>query len=332
MYAGFRNHSVSRHTAMALLSTLALTANPIAAREFRAADVQPADYPTVESVQYMAKLVGEQSKGALSIRVFAGGALGSEKDNIELLRAGRLDMMRVNIGTLNSIVPESVVPVLPFLFRSTEHMRKVLDGPIGDEILASMEKHGMVGLAFYDSGARSFYASKRPIKSLADLKGMKVRVLQSDLFGAMAQALGAVPTPIPFNGVATALKTGLVDAAENNLPSYESSRHFEIARYYSVTEHTRAPEVLVFSKKVWDKLSAEDRDLLRKSAKQSVPFMRKLWDEREIKARKLVLAGGAEIVTIANKQEFVDAMKPVYARFANTPAAADLVKRIQDVK
>ncbi|MBI3714976.1 MAG: TRAP transporter substrate-binding protein [Betaproteobacteria bacterium] len=332
MHAAIRNHPVPRCVAIALLFALALAAEAIAAREFRAADVQPADYPTVESVKYMAKLVGEQSKGALSIRVFAGGELGSEKNNIEQLRAGSLDMMRVNIGTLNSVVPESVVPVLPFLFRSTEHMRKVLDGPIGDEVLVSMESHGLVGLAFYDSGARSIYTSKKPIKALADLKGMKIRVLQSDLFGAMTQALGAIPTPMPFGGVATALKTGLVDAAENNLPSYESSRHFETARYYNLTEHTRAPEVLVFSKKVWDTLSAEDQALLRKTAKQSVPFMRKLWDEREIKSRKLVQAGGAEIVTLTNRQEFIDAMKPVYARFASTPKAADLVKRIQDTK
>jgi tripartite ATP-independent transporter DctP family solute receptor len=313
---------------------LALIILPMAsyATEFRSADLQPADYPTVEAVKYMAKLANEQSKGSLAIRVFPAGELGTEKNNIEQLRIGTLDMMRVNIGTLNSLVPETVVPVLPFLFRSTEHMRKVLDGPIGDEILASMEAHGLIGLAFYDSGARSFYSAKKPIRTLADMKGMRVRVLQSDLFGAMASALGAIPTPMPFDGVANALKTGLVDAAENNLPSYESSRHFETARYYNLTEHTRAPEVLVFSKKVWDKLSPDEQAILRKTARQSVPFMRKLWDEREIKARKAVVSNGAEIVPLAGKPDFIDAMKPVYSRFANTPKATDLIKRIQETK
>ncbi len=326
----FSLSAVALRLAGAALLTLAACATQ--AREFRSADVQPADYPTVEAVKYMAKLAGEQSKGNLTIHIYAAGELGSEKNNIEMLRIGTLDMMRVNIGTLNSLVPESVVPVLPFLFRSNDHMHKVLDGPIGDEILAAMEAHGLIGLAFYDSGARSFYSTKKPIHALADMKGMRIRVLQSDLFSAMAVALGAIPTPIPFDGVGNALKTGVVDAAENNWPSYESSKHYETARYYNLTEHTRAPEVLVFSKKVWDTLSAEEQATLRKSAKQSVPFMRKLWDEREVKSRKLVLAGGAELVNLTNKQEFVDAMKPVYARFAGAPKIADLVKRIQDTK
>ncbi len=211
-------------------------------------------------------------------------------------------------------------------------MRKVLDGPIGDEILASMQSQGLVGLAFYDSGARSFYTAKKPIRSLADMKGMKIRVQQSDLFVAMIEALGANPTPMPYGEVYTALKTGIVDAAENNWPSYESSRHFEAAKYYSLTEHSLAPEVLVFSKKVWDGLSGADQAALRKAAKDSVPYMRKLWDEREVKARKVVEAAGSQTIAIANKQEFVDAMKPVYATFAATPRLAGLVKRIQDVK
>ncbi len=211
-------------------------------------------------------------------------------------------------------------------------MRKVLDGPIGDEILASMESQGLVGLAFYDSGARSFYSARKPIRSLADMKGLKIRVQQSDLFVAMIEALGANPTPMPYGEVYTALKTGIVDAAENNWPSYESSRHFEAAKFYSLTEHSLAPEVLVFSKKVWDGLSRADQAAIRKAAKDSVPYMRKLWDEREVKARKAVEGAGSQTITIANKQEFIDAMKPVYAKFAATPRLADLVKRIQDTK
>jgi tripartite ATP-independent transporter DctP family solute receptor len=266
------------------------------------------------------------------VKVYPNGALGTEKDNIEQLRLGALDMMRINVGPLNAVVPETQVTVLPFVFRSTEHMRKVLDGPVGDEILKAMESQGLVGLAFYDSGARSFYTVKKPVKTLADMKGLKVRVQQSDLFVAMIQALGANPTPMPYGEVYTALKTGVVDAAENNWPSYESSRHFEAARFYNLSEHSLAPEVLVFSKKVWDTLPPADQAILRQAAKDSVPYMRKLWDEREVKSRKAVEAAGTQVVTLANKKEFIDAMGPVYARFANTPKLQGLVKRIQDTQ
>jgi tripartite ATP-independent transporter DctP family solute receptor len=310
--------------------SIALFATVAQARDFRSAEVHPADYPTTLAVQHMGKLVSERTQGRLGVKVYPSGALGTEKDNIEQLRLGALDMMRINAGPLNAVVPETQVAVLPFVFRSTEHMRKVLDGPIGDEILKAMEPHGLVGLAFYDSGARSFYTVKKPVKSLADLKGLKIRVQQSDLFVAMIQALGANPTPMPYGEVYTALKTGIVDAAENNWPSYESSRHFEAAKFYNLSEHSLAPEVLVFSKKVWDTLPPGDQAILRQAARDSVPFMRKLWDEREVKSRKAVEAAGIQVVPIADKKEFVDAMAPVYARFANTPRLQSLVKRIQE--
>lgn len=310
----------------------ALCAAVAGARDFRSAEVHPADYPTTLAVQHMGKLVAERSKGRMGVKVYPSGALGTEKDNIEQLRIGGLDMMRINVAPLNSVVPETIATGLPFVFRSVEHMRKVLDGPVGDEILKSMETQGLVGLAFYDSGARSFYTVKKPIKALADMKGLKIRVIQSDLFVAMVEALGANPTPMPYGEVYTALKTGIVDAAENNWPSYESSRHFEAARYYNLSEHSLAPEVLVFSKKVWDTLPAADQAILRMAAKDSVPYMRKLWDEREVKSRKVVEAAGIQTVTLANKKEFVDAMAPVYAKFASTPRLKALVKRIQDTK
>jgi tripartite ATP-independent transporter DctP family solute receptor len=317
---------------LAAFALAALVATTAQARDFRSAEVHPVDYPTTQAVMHMGKLLADRSGGKLGVKVYPSGALGSEKDNIEQLRLGALDMMRINVAPLNSVVPETIATGLPFVFRSTEHMRKVLDGPVGEEILKSMESQGLIGLAFYDSGARSFYTVKKPIRTVADMKGLKIRVIQSDLFVAMVEALGANPTPMPYGEVYTALKTGIVDAAENNWPSYESSRHFETAKYYCQTEHSLAPEVLVFSKKVWDTLSKEDQAQIRKAAKDSVPFMRKLWDEREVKARKAVEAAGSQVIAIANKQEFIEAMKPVYARFANTPRLADLVKRIQDTK
>jgi tripartite ATP-independent transporter DctP family solute receptor len=321
---------MSVRSRLAILSiALAAAAFPAQARDFRSADVHPADYPTVEAVKFMGKQLSEASKGRHGVRVFANAALGNERDTIEQLKLGGLDMMRINVAPLNNVVPETIVPGLPFLFRSKEHMRAVLDGPIGDEILAGMEAQGMIGLAFYDSGARSVYTAKKPIKALADLKGAKIRVQQSDLFVAMVEALGANPTPMPYGEVYTALKTGIVDAAENNMPSYESSRHFEAAKYYNQTEHSMAPEVLVFSKRIWDGLSKDDQALIRKAAKDSVPFMRKLWDEREAKSREIAEKGGAQIVPIENRQEFVDAVKPVYAKFATTPKLQNLVQQIQ---
>ena len=164
-------------------------------------------------------------------------------------------MNRVNMAPLNNLIPETNVPGLPFVFRSVEHMRKVMDGPIGDEILAAFTPHGMVGLAYYDSGARSFYNSKRPVTKVEDLKGLKIRVQQSDMFIALVNALGANATPMPFGEVYSALQTGVIDGAENNWPSYESTRHFEVAKHYSETEHSMTPEVLVMSKRSWDRLT-----------------------------------------------------------------------------
>lgn len=299
------------------------------AKEFRSSDVHPMDYPTVQAVLHMGKLIAERTGGKHTVKVFGQSSLGSEKDTIEQTKIGALDMVRVNVAPFNNIVPETIVPSLPFLFRDKAHMRRVLDGPIGDEILASMEAQGFVGLAFYDSGSRSFYTTKKQIKSGADMKGMKIRVQQSDMWVAMMQALGANATPLPYAEVYTALKTGVVDGAENNWPSYDSSRHYEAAKFYSLTEHSMAPEVLVFSKRIWDTLSKEEQTIIRAAAKESVPFMRKLWDEREATSRAAVEKAGSQIVTDLDKKSFSDPMGPVYARFAATSKLQDLVKRIQ---
>ena len=302
---------------------------PTQARTLRSSDVHPTDYPTVEAVRYFGKQLTEQTGGRHTVRVFPNGTLGNERDTVEQLKLGALDMLRINAAVLNPISPETVVPCLPFVFRSQAHMRGMLDGPVGDEILASLEAHGMIGLAFYDSGARSMYTAKTPVRSLADIKGAKIRVQQSELFVAMVQALGANATPMPYGEVYTALKTGIVDAAENNLPSYDSSRHFEAAKFYTQTEHSMCPEVLMFSKRVWDTLTPEDQVLIRKLAKESVPVMRGLWDERETKSRQAVEAGGAQVIALADRTAFIEAMMPVYSRFANTPKLQDMVKRIQ---
>ncbi|WP_437126353.1 TRAP transporter substrate-binding protein, partial [Noviherbaspirillum album] len=307
-----------KRSAMAVaLAAVALTGH---AKDFRSADVHPNDYPTVVAVGQMGKSLAEQTKGRLGVKVFANSSMGSEKDTVEQVKIGALDMVRINSAALHAISPAMMIPSLPFLFRSTAHMRETLDGPIGDQLLASLEKEGFVGLAFYDSGSRSFYTTKKPIKTVADMKGQKIRVQQSEMWVAIMQAVGANATPMPYAEVYTGLKTGLIDGAENNWPSYESSRHYEAAKYYSLSEHSMAPEVLLFSKKIWDGLSKEDQALIRKAAKDSVPAMRKLWDEREAKARQVVQASGVQIITDVDKKGFTAAMKPVYDRFVTDPA------------
>jgi tripartite ATP-independent transporter DctP family solute receptor len=318
---------------LALLATTAIATAGVAAgaREFRSADVHNADdYPTVAAVKYMSELLSQRSKGAYTIKVFNKGALGSEKETIDQVKIGALDLTRVNISPMNAICPKTQVPTMPFLFRSVEHMRKALDGPVGEEILNSCAEQGFVGLAFYDSGARSIYGRK-PVKTVADAKGLKIRVQQSDLWVALVGAMGANATPMPIAEVYTGLKTGLIDAAENNIPSYDGFRHFEAVKYYSRTEHSMAPEMLLMSKMIFDKLPKADQDMIRAAAQESVAFQRKKWDEQEAKSLAVVKAGGAEIIDV-DKASFQAVMGPVYDKFITTPDLKRLVKSVQEMR
>ncbi|WP_245282294.1 MULTISPECIES: TRAP transporter substrate-binding protein [Hyphomicrobiales] len=309
----------------------AATTGAAAQTVLRSTDIHPTDYPTVEAVRHISKLLEERTKGRIKINVFHSAQLGNEKDTIEQTRFGVIDLNRINMAPFNNLIPATNVPSLPFIFRSVEHMRKVMDGPIGDSILKEFEKHDLVGLAFYDSGSRSFYNSKRPINTPADMKGMKIRVQQSDMFVALVSALGANATPMAFGEVYSALQTGVIDGAENNWPSYESTKHFEVSKFYSLTEHSLSPEVLVMSKRSFDKLSKEDQEIMKAAAKESVAKMRELWDAREKASEAKVKAGGA-VINAVEKQPFIDAMKPVYDRFVTDPALKDLVAKIQAVK
>jgi len=318
-------------TSLSIFAATATLATAGFAKEFRSADVHPEDYPTVMAVKYMSDIIKEKTGGKHSIKVYTGNALGGEKDTIEQTKLGALDLVRINVAPMNNICPETMVATLPFLFRSKDHMRKVLDGPVGEEILKACESQGFIGLAFYDSGARSLYTVKKPVKSLADAKGLKIRVQQSDLWVSLLQAMGANATPMPYGEVYTALKTGLVDGAENNWPSFDTSRHFEVAKFYAVTEHSMAPEMLLMSKKVWDTLSAEEQKIFRDAAKASVPYMRKLWDEKEAQSKARVLAAGAQMIEV-DKKSFQEAMKPVYDKFVTTDKLKSMVKRVNDTQ
>jgi tripartite ATP-independent transporter DctP family solute receptor len=321
----------SRPLAFLAAAVAVAFAAPAQATEFRSSDIHPDDYPTVLAVRHMGELLSKATNGKDTIKVYSKSALGAEKDTIEQTKLGAIAMTRVNVAPMNNICPATMVPTMPFLFRSVDHMRKALDGPIGDEILKDCEAQGFIGLAFYDSGSRSIYTVKKPIKTLADVKGLKIRVQQSDLWVSLLEAMGANATPMPFGEVYTALKTGLVDGAENNYPSYESSRQFEVAKFYNKTEHSMAPEILLFSKKVWDTLPADEQKAIRAAAKESVGYMRKLWDEREAKSLAAVKAGGAQITEV-DKASFQAAMKPVYDKFLKDPHLQDLAKRIQAVQ
>ena len=307
---------------------LAATAAAQDSHVFRSADTHADGYPTVEAVEYMGELLDGWTGGRLQIQVFPGRQLGEERDTIEQTIIGAIDMNRVNLAPLNNIVPETAVPALPFVFRSIDHMHRVMDGEIGQEILAAMEPHGLIGLAYYDSGARSFYNTVRPIRSPADMDGMRIRVQNSDLFVAMVEALGANATPMEFGQVYDALRTGVIDGAENNWPSYESTRHFEVADHYTLDQHSLSPEVLVMSALTWSELSPADQQLVRNAAALSVPRMRELWNARVDASRETVTANGNQIIEDVDKQPFIDAMQPVYDRFV-TDDLRPLVDRIQ---
>ncbi len=298
----------------------------------RAADLHPADYPTVLAVKSMATQLSEQTDGRINLKMYSGAQLGTEKATLEITIFGGIDINRTSLAPMNSIAPQTGVLSLPFLFRSIEHMRKVVDGPIGDEILATLEPHGLIGLAFYDSGARSMYNTRHAIHSPADMEGMKIRVMNSDIFVDMVAALGANATPMSFGQVYESLALGTIDGAENNWPSFESSRHFEVAGFYSVTQHVMVPEALVMSRYRWEKLSDEDKQLVRKAAKDSIKTMRRLWDARVTASHEAMIEAGVNIVDDIDKQPFMDAMAPLYEEYLQEPALRELVERIRAVE
>ena len=312
---------------VALLLTVAATS--VFAREFRAADTQSEDYPTVQALRFMGQLIEERSGGRLQIRVFHSRQLGEEKETIEQTRVGAIDLNRTNVALIGTFVPSMNALAMPFLFRSIEHQQKVLDGPIGAEILGSFEPYGFVGLTFYDSGARSIYNNVRPVRTLADLKGLRIRVQQSELMSDMIKALGAEPIELPYGQVQTGLATRLVDGAENNWPSFVTTDHYKYARYYTLTEHTMSPEVLVMSLKAWKSLSPEDQKIFREAALKSSQFMREKWRDLEEQSRKQAETAGVTVIRDFERKPFEDAMAPLYDKAMRDPVAAALIERIR---
>jgi len=315
---------------LALFLTAAATS--ASAREFRAADTQNESYPTVQALYYMGSLIAERTGGRHQIKVFHSRQLGEEKETLAQTRMGAIDLNRTNVALIGTMVPSMNVLAMPFLFRSIEHLQKVLDGPIGQEILGSFEAYGFVGLAFYDSGARSIYNNVRPINSIADLKGLRIRVQQSEQMSAMIRSLGADPVELPYGQVLTGLGTKLIDGAENNWPSFVTTDHYKFAGFYTLTEHTMSPEVLVMSLKAWSGLSPEDQTAFREAAQRSSRFMREKWRDLEERSRKQAEDAGVKIVTDFDRKPFEAAMAGIYAKAQQDPALAQLIERIRKVQ
>ena len=281
------------------------------------AEDQAEDYPTSQGAYRFARLVKERSGGKIEIQVHAGGALGGERTVIQQLQYGGIDFTRVSLSPLSEYVPELNVLQLPYLYTGSEHMWKVLDGNIGDSVLEAFGDSKLVPLSWYDAGARSFYSSVRPIKTLEDMKGLRIRVQESGLMKDTIEALGAVAVPMSFDKVYSSLQVGEIDGAENNWPSYESTRHYEVARYYTTDEHTRVPELQLVSRSTWDKLPEEYQDIIRQCARESALYERELWKEREGLSEQRIRSAGCIITELSpeEKERFRETVMPMYEKY-----------------
>jgi tripartite ATP-independent transporter DctP family solute receptor len=299
---------------------------------FKASDVQPAGYPTVAATESLGKKLEAATSGRLSVQMFPSAQLGAEKETIEQTQIGAIQLLRVSAGALGPIVDDINVVNMPFLFKNTAHAQKMMDGPIGQELLDRISANanaGLVALCWMDSGARSIYNTKKPVKSIEDLKGLKIRVIGNPIFIDMMNALGGNGIAMGYDQVFGALQTGVIDGAENNPPSYVFSNHYTAAKYYSLTEHLIIPEVLMFSKKAWTMLSADDQSLIKKFAREAQLEERELWKKYEQTAMEKAKAAGCEIVEIADKTPFQNAVKPVWDKYG--PKYQDMINRIQGI-
>lgn len=292
------------------------------------AHVLPPSHAVHIAMEFMAKRLDELSGGSVELQVFGGGQLGSEPESIEQVQRGALAMVKTSTAALESFVPDMAVFGMPYLFRDDEHYWKVLLGPVGSEILQAGEAQGLHGLCYYDSGSRSFYTVTKPILRPADVREMKIRVLPSRTAHDMITTLGGGPTPIPYGELYSALQQGMIDGAENNPPSFFSSRHYEVAKHYSLDEHTRVPDIVIVSKKIWDDLPVQVRAWIDQAALDSVEFQRKLWREQTEEALREVQKAGVSVHR-PDQQAFQDAIAPMYAAIEGTRVGA-LVKRIRE--
>ncbi|MGH6726460.1 MAG: TRAP transporter substrate-binding protein [Pseudolabrys sp.] len=330
---------MSRNLSLAcgvLAAAIALSATASLAQQklvLKASDVHPAGYPTVAAVESMGKKLSDATQGRISVAMYPSMQLGGEKEAIEQAQVNAIQLARVSVGALGPVIDDLNVFNLPFLFRNTAHMEEVIDGPIGQELLDKVSnnpKAGLIALCWMDAGARSLYDTKKPIRTIADLKGMKFRVMGNPMFVDMMNALGGNGVAMGYDQVFNALQTGVVDGAENNPPSFVFDNHYQAAKYFTLTEHLIVPEILVMSKKAWVGMSKDDQALVKKFAREAQMEERKLWKEYEAKAMEKAKAAGVIIIPVADKTPYQRAVKPVWDKYG--PRFAELIKRIQDVK
>lgn len=328
------NTIINRALPALVLGTSALAATAtIDAKELRAWNIHPEGYPNTIALEQFAAEIEEKTGGELTVKLYNGGVLGSQPDAIEQIRLGALDIGQFNLGPMGQSVPETNVVSLPFIFKSVPAMYELMDGEVGAALDEGMQKKGIVALAWYGSGARSFYNSQQPINAPADVEGLKVRVMNNDLFVGMIESMGGNATPMAFAEVYQSLKTGVVDGAENNPPSYESTNHFEVAKYYSLSEHLIIPECVCMSKSAFDSLDEAQQEIVRSAAVASAETQRGLWDEREQQSLQVVRDGGTEINEIADKAAFQASMAPVYDAFLESnPELEQLVMMMREAE
>lgn len=303
-----------------------------ATKMLKASDVHPEGYPTVVAIEDLGKKLEKETGGRLGVQMYASMQLGGEKEAIEQAQVGAIQFARVSVGALGPVVDDLNVFNLPFVFRDTAHMRKVIDGQVGQELLdriTNAPNSRLVGLAWMDAGARSFYNTKHPINTLADIKGLKIRVIGNPIFVAMGNALGANAVAMGYDQVFSALQTGVIDGAENNPPSYVFDHHYEVAKYFSFTEHLIVPEIIAFSRPTWDTLSKSDQDLLRKLGREAQMEERTLWDAKEKQALDMMAKAKINEVRNMDKKPWQEAVKPVWDKYGSKYAA--LIKQIEAI-
>lgn len=316
---------------LAAATALAALALPLHAQTMKAADVHPAGYPTVVAVENMGKKIEAATQGRIKFQMFPGAVLGGEKEMIEQTQVGAIQLLRTSLGPLGPVVPEVNVFNMPFVFRNPAHMRAVVDGTIGQEMLdkISASPAKMVALAWMDSGSRSLY-TKKPVRKPEDLKGQKIRMMGNPLFVDTMNAMGGNGISMGYGEVFTAIQTGVVDGAENNPPTLLTANHYQAgAKFYTQTHHLIIPEILVMSKAAWDKLSPADQALFRKAGREAQMEQRALWDSYTVDAVAKLKAAGVEFIEMDSKP-FYDATAPVRAKYG--APFAELMKRIDAVK
>lgn len=314
-----------------LLSVFALTSCSQGSRSTRLKLAHGLDvnHPVHKGMEFMAQRVAEKSGGQFQIEIYPGGQLGSERQNLELLQIGSLGMTKVSASVMENFAPSLKVFSLPYIFHDKAHAYAVLDGPVGKNLLLQSQDFWLRGLTYFDAGYRSFYTKDKPVNSPEDLKGLKIRVQESQTAMNMIKAMGGAPTPISWGELYTALQQGVVDGAENNPPSFFLSRHYEVCKYYTINEHTSVPDILVIGTVAWNRLSSEEQTWLQEAADEAAIYQRQLWEAAEQEALDAVKAAGVEI-SYPDKTPFSESVTQLYDSYRDDEAVYQLIQEIRN--